>query len=70
MSRSGYATLPDICRSCEDSPASVEFSLIKRTDLGIREGMNLEFRIDAINLFNRIGICDPATDVNDDFRFR
>lgn len=48
---------------------SENLSLIKRTDLGIREGMNLEFRIDAINLFNRIGICDPSTDVNDDFSF-
>jgi Carboxypeptidase regulatory-like domain/TonB dependent receptor-like, beta-barrel len=44
-------------------------SLVKRTDLGFREGMNLEFRIDVRNLFNRIGICDPELDVNDPDRF-
>jgi len=44
-------------------------SLIKRTALPFREGMNLEFRIDVVNLFNRIGICNPETDVNDPDRF-
>jgi Carboxypeptidase regulatory-like domain/TonB dependent receptor len=44
-------------------------SLIKRTDLGFREGMNFELRIDVINLFNRIGICNPSTDTNDQVNF-
>ena len=46
-----------------------DLSLIKRTDLGFREGMNFELRIDALNLFNRIGICDPETNVNDPATF-
>ena len=41
-----------------------DFSLIKRTDLPFREGMNFEIRIDALNFFNRIGIANPTTDVN------
>ena len=41
-----------------------DLSLIKRTDLGFREGMNFELRIDVVNLFNRIGICNPRTDTN------
>jgi hypothetical protein len=31
--------------------------------------MNFELRIDALNLFNRIGICNPSTDVNDPSSF-
>lgn len=42
-----------------------DLSLIKRTDLHFREGMNFELRIDAVNLLNRIGICNPSTNVND-----
>jgi len=42
-----------------------DFSLIKKTDLPFREGMNFEIRIDALNIFNRIGISNPITDVND-----
>jgi len=52
---------------------SENLSLIKRTDLGFREGMNFELRIDVINLFNRIGICDPGSynsgNVNDPVSF-
>jgi hypothetical protein len=48
---------------------SENLALIKRTDLGFREGMNLELRLDIINLFNRIGICNPSTDVNDPTSF-
>ena len=48
---------------------SENLSLIKRTDLGLREGMNFELRIDVLNLFNRIGICGPSTDVNDPVSF-
>ncbi len=40
-----------------------DFSLIKRTNLPLREGMNFELRLDILNLFNRIGICGPSTDV-------
>jgi hypothetical protein len=46
-----------------------DLSLIKRTDLGFREGMNFELRIDVVNLFNRIGICGPSTDTNDPVNF-
>jgi len=46
-----------------------DFSLVKRTDLPFREGMNLEFRFDFTNLFNRIGICNPSTDANDPTSF-
>jgi hypothetical protein len=42
-----------------------DFSLIKKTDLPFREGMTFEIRIDALNIFNRIGIGGPITDVND-----
>ncbi|MEW5979519.1 MAG: TonB-dependent receptor [Acidobacteriota bacterium] len=48
---------------------SEDLSLIKRTDLGFREGVNLEIRIDALNIFNRIGIQNPSTDVNDTTSF-
>jgi hypothetical protein len=42
-----------------------DFSLIKRTALGFREGANFELRIDALNFFNRNGIQDPNTDTSD-----
>jgi len=40
-----------------------DFSFIKKTDLGFREGAFFEIRIDAINIFNRIGLGAPITDV-------
>jgi hypothetical protein len=40
-----------------------DFSLIKKTDLGFREGAFFEIRIDALNIFNRIGLGAPITDV-------
>ena len=40
-----------------------DFSFIKKTDLGFREGAFFEIRIDAINIFNRIGLGGPITDV-------
>jgi len=46
-----------------------DLSLIKRTDLGFREGMNFELRIDVLNLFNRIGLCNPSFDTNDPTSF-
>ncbi len=46
-----------------------DFSLMKRFGLPVREGANVEIRIDVANLFNRIGIADPETDVNDPERF-
>jgi hypothetical protein len=46
-----------------------DFSLMKRFGLPVREGANLEVRIDVTNLFNRIGIAAPETDVNDPERF-
>jgi hypothetical protein len=45
------------------------FSLMKRTPLKWREGMNFEIRADIINLFNRIGWSDPETDIGDPTRF-
>ncbi len=45
------------------------FSLMKRTPLKWREGMNLEIRADIINLFNRIGWSNPETDIGDPTRF-
>ncbi len=44
---------------------SEDLSLIKKTDLGFREGANFELRIDALNFFNRNGIQNPNTDVTD-----
>ncbi len=44
---------------------SEDFSLVKRTDLGFREGANLEIRIDSINIFNRVRFNDPNTDLTD-----
>jgi hypothetical protein len=46
-----------------------DFSLMKRFGLPAREGANVEVRIDVTNLFNRIGIAGPETDVNDPQRF-
>lgn len=46
-----------------------DFSLLKRFGLPAREGANVEVRIDVTNLFNRIGIAGPETDVNDPERF-
>lgn len=40
-----------------------DFSFIKKTDLGFREGAFFEIRIDALNVFNRIGLGGPITDV-------
>ena len=48
---------------------SEDMSLIKRSALGFREGANLEFRMDAINILNRITVCDPATDASDPSSF-
>jgi hypothetical protein len=42
---------------------SEDVSLIKRTDLPWREGMNLEIRFDFINFFNRVRLGGPDTDV-------
>ena len=41
-----------------------DFSLIKRTNLGITEETSFELRLDALNVFNRIRPSDPYTDVN------
>ena len=46
-----------------------DLSLVKRTYLPFSEGMNFELRLDIANLFNRIGICDPSTDVNNPVSF-
>ncbi len=44
---------------------SEDFSLIKRTALGFREGANFELRLDAINILNRVQFNDPNTNAND-----
>ncbi len=44
---------------------SEDFSLIKRTALGFREGANFELRLDAVNIFNRVQFNDPNTNAND-----
>ena len=46
-----------------------DFSLVKRTALGFREGATFELRMDAINLFNRTRLSDPATDASDPTSF-
>jgi hypothetical protein len=46
-----------------------DMSLVKRTALPFREGMNLELRLDITNLFNRINLCDPNTDVTNPSTF-
>jgi hypothetical protein len=48
---------------------SEDFSLIKRTALGFREGANFELRMDAINVLNRTRNADPSTDVSDPTTF-
>ena len=40
-----------------------DISLIKRTDLGFREGANFEIRFDMINFFNRTRWSGPNTNV-------
>jgi hypothetical protein len=46
-----------------------DLSLIKRTDLGFREGANFEFRADIANLFNRVRLGNPELNPNDPSRF-
>ena len=46
-----------------------DFSVIKRTDLGFREGANIEFRADIVNLFNRVRLGDPETELTSPSRF-
>ena len=48
---------------------SEDFSLLKRTDLGFREGALFEIRMDVTNIFNRTGINDPNTDAGDPASF-
>jgi hypothetical protein len=42
-----------------------DLSLIKRTPIKLTEGAFFEVRLDAINIFNRIGISNPNTAVDD-----
>ena len=46
-----------------------DFSLVKRTALGFREGATFEVRMDVINLFNRTRLSDPGTDASDPTSF-
>ncbi len=46
-----------------------DFSLIKKTPIRITEGAYFEMRMDAINLFNRINLCGPNTNVSDQETF-
>jgi hypothetical protein len=46
-----------------------DMSLVKQTNLPFREGMFLELRLDITNLFNRINLCDPNTDVTNVTQF-
>ena len=48
---------------------SEDFSLIKRTDLGFREGTNFEIRLDAVNVLNRVRLGHPRTNINDPTNF-
>jgi hypothetical protein len=41
-----------------------DLSLIKRTPIRITEGSYFELRMDAINVFNRIAICDASNDAS------
>jgi hypothetical protein len=41
-----------------------DVSMIKRTDLGFREGMNLEIRFDMVNVFNRTRMGNPNTNID------
>ena len=43
---------------------SEDFAIVKRTDLGIREGTSFEIRADMINVFNRVRLGNPRTDRN------
>lgn len=45
------------------SHATEDFGVLKRTS--ITENTNFEFRADFFNLFNRVGLGDPDTDVTD-----
>ncbi|MFB3902187.1 MAG: carboxypeptidase regulatory-like domain-containing protein [Acidobacteriota bacterium] len=47
------------------SQFSEDFSLLKRVHLGFTETTEFEIRIDVINLFNRVRLADPITDIND-----
>ncbi|MGI8786053.1 MAG: TonB-dependent receptor [Acidobacteriota bacterium] len=44
---------------------SEDLSLIKQTHLGFREGANFELRMDVVNLFNRVRMGGPITNVTD-----
>jgi hypothetical protein len=48
---------------------SEDFSLLKKFNLGFLESANFEIRIDVTNLFNRIGLEGPYTDVDDPSTF-
>ncbi len=43
---------------------SEDFSIIKQTSLGFREGANLELRADIVNLFNRNRLNNPNTGIS------
>ncbi|RPJ60893.1 MAG: hypothetical protein EHM23_08855 [Acidobacteria bacterium] len=42
-----------------------DFSLLKRFHLGITEATEFEVRIDVINMFNRVRLADPVTNIDD-----
>jgi len=42
-----------------------DFSLLKRFHLGITEETEFEVRIDVINVFNRVRLADPVTNIDD-----
>src|SRR5262245_11631835 len=48
---------------------SEDFSMIKQFALGFREGTSVELRMDALNVFNRVRMGDPSTNVNDPQNF-
>lgn len=67
---------PGIGRNSFRGPrfAVVDLSLVKATDLGIREGTNLEFRANFFNAFNSrnllpFGFFSPGTFIENDFFF-
>ena len=41
-----------------------DFSIIKQTRLGFREGANMELRADIVNLFNRNRLSNPNTGIS------
>jgi hypothetical protein len=41
-----------------------DFSIIKQTSLGFREGANMELRADIVNLFNRNSLSNPNTGIS------